>query len=86
MIFFYRQFRVTREAKLGCVFTQTTVDVQGYPIRNPDSTTFVGSIERAEAFGWRIYGEAWRRGLVTYPTFMTQAPRDPKPAPILQYG
>ena len=54
----------TREAKLGCVFTQTTVDVEGYPIRDPDSTTFVGSIERAEAFGWRIYGEARRRGLL----------------------
>ncbi|MGB7296855.1 MAG: ISKra4 family transposase, partial [Candidatus Aminicenantales bacterium] len=54
----------TREAKLGCVFTQTTVDKEGYPIRDPDSTTFVGAIERAEAFGWRIYGEARRRSLL----------------------
>ena len=53
----------TREAKLGCVFTQTTVDEEGYPLRDPDSTTFVGAIERAEAFGWRIYGEARRRGV-----------------------
>ena len=53
----------TREAKLGCVFTQTTVDEEGRPIRDPDSTTFAGAIERAEVFGWRIYGEAWRRGL-----------------------
>ena len=53
----------TREAKLGCVFTQTTVDEEGYPIRDPDSTTFVGAIETAEAFGWRIYGEARRRGV-----------------------
>jgi hypothetical protein len=30
----------TREAKLGCVFTQTTWDEQGYPIRDPDSTTY----------------------------------------------
>src|SRR5580692_10713066 len=27
----------TREAKLGCVFTQTTWDQDGYPIRDPDS-------------------------------------------------
>ena len=53
----------TREAKLGCVFTQTTVDEEGYPIRDPDTTSFVGAIETAETFGWRIYGEAWRRGL-----------------------
>jgi hypothetical protein len=53
----------TREAKLGCVFTQTTVDEAGYPVRDPETTTFVGAIEPAEAFGWRIYGEARRRGL-----------------------
>ena len=53
----------TREAKLGCVFTQTTTDKEGRPIRDPDSTTFVGAIETAEEFGWRIYAEARRRGL-----------------------
>lgn len=53
----------TREAKLGCVFTQTSVDEEGYPIRDPETTTFVGAIETAETFGWRIYGEARRRGL-----------------------
>jgi hypothetical protein len=53
----------TREAKLGCVFTQTALDEDGHPVRDPESTTFVGAIEPAEAFGWRIYGEARRRGL-----------------------
>lgn len=53
----------TREAKLGCVFTQTTTDTQGFPVRDPDSTSFVGAIESAEDFGWRIYGEAARHGL-----------------------
>jgi len=53
----------TREAKLGCVFTQTTTDARGFPVRDPDSTSFVGAIESAEDFGWRIYGEAARRGL-----------------------
>jgi hypothetical protein len=52
----------TRECKLGCLFTQTTVDEEGWPIRDPDSTTYVGAIETAEAFGFRIYTEAWRRG------------------------
>jgi hypothetical protein len=53
----------TREAKLGCVFTQTTTDAKGFPVRDPGSTSFVGAIESAEDFGWRIYGEAVRRGL-----------------------
>jgi len=53
----------TREAKIGCVFTQTQQDEQGYPLRDEDSTTYVGAIESAEVFGSRIYAEAVRRGL-----------------------
>jgi hypothetical protein len=52
----------TREAKLGCVFTQTTWDNKGFAIRDPDSTTYTGAIETAEEFGRRIYLEAWNRG------------------------
>jgi len=52
----------TREAKLGCVFTQTTWDEKGYPIRDPDSTTYTGAIETAEEFGQRLFLEAWTRG------------------------
>jgi hypothetical protein len=52
----------TREAKLGGVFTQTTWDEEGYPIRDPESTTYTGAIETAEEFGKRIYLEAWKRG------------------------
>ena len=52
----------TRDAKLGCVFTQTKWDKEGYPICDPDSTTYVGAIETAEEFGKRIYLEAWKRG------------------------
>lgn len=51
----------TRECKLGCVFTQTTVDEEGRPIRDPDSTSYFGAIEAAEDFGVRAYTEAWRR-------------------------
>lgn len=52
----------TREAKLGCVFTQTAWDQEGRPMRDPDSTTYTGAIETAEEFGKRLYLEAWKRG------------------------
>ena len=52
----------TREVKLGCVFTQTSWDEEGFPIRDPGSTTYTGAIETAEQFGKRIYLEAWNRG------------------------
>jgi hypothetical protein len=52
----------TREAKLGCVFTQTTWDKEGFALRDPDSTTYIGAIETAEQFGKRLYVEAWKRG------------------------
>jgi hypothetical protein len=48
----------TREVKLGCVFTQATYDKEGFPIRDPDSTTYTGAIETAGQFGKRIYLEA----------------------------
>jgi len=53
----------TREAKLGCVFTQTSCDKEGFPVRDPDSTTYTGAIETAEEFGRRLYREACNRGL-----------------------
>ena len=52
----------TREVKLGCVFTQTTVDARGRPRREEGSTTYTGGIETAEAFGRRICFEAYQRG------------------------
>ena len=53
----------TREVKLGCVFTQTLRDKKGFPIRDDDSTTFIGASESSAEFGPRIYAEALRRGL-----------------------
>lgn len=53
----------TREARLGCVFTQTKIDDRGEPVRDEDSTTYVGAIETALDFGPRIYAEAVRRGV-----------------------
>jgi hypothetical protein len=53
----------TREAKLGCVFTQTCVDQEGRPVRDDESTSYTGAIETAGLFGRRIYQEAMRRGM-----------------------
>jgi len=52
----------TREVKIGAVFTQTTSDEQGRPVRDEASTTYTAAIENAEEFGPRIYTEAWERG------------------------
>lgn len=52
----------TREVKLGCVFTQTTWDAEGFAIRDRGSTTYTGAIENAGRFGKRLYVQAWRRG------------------------
>ena len=53
----------TREVKLGCVFTQSTTNEDGFPVRDDASTSFVGAIENSDDFGWRIYTEAKLRGL-----------------------
>ena len=52
----------TREAKLGSVFTQTTCDEEGFALRDPGSTTYVGAIETAQEFGLRLYLEGCKRG------------------------
>jgi hypothetical protein len=53
----------TREVKLGCVFTQHTVDKDGLPMRDPDSCSYVATFEEAQVFGSLIRREAIRRGL-----------------------
>jgi hypothetical protein len=52
----------TREAKLGCVFTQTTTDEEGRPLRDPGSTTYVGTFEDCRELGTLLRAEAFRRG------------------------
>jgi hypothetical protein len=52
----------TREAKLGCVFTQTAWDDEGCAIRDSASTTYAAAIETAAEFGRRLYREASQRG------------------------
>jgi len=53
----------TREVKLGCVFTQTGIDMKGRPVRDPASTVYTGAIEEAAPFGWRLYALAVQHGL-----------------------
>jgi hypothetical protein len=52
----------TREVKLTAVFTQTTTDQKGRPVRDEASTSYTGAIETAEDFGRRAFTEAWDRG------------------------
>jgi hypothetical protein len=52
-----------REVKVGCVFTQTGTNDDGFPVRDKDSTTFVAGLESSTLFGERIYQEAVYRGL-----------------------
>jgi len=53
----------TREAKLGCVFTQTARDEQGRPLRDPNSTSYVGTYQGCRDLGVQLHQEARRRGL-----------------------
>lgn len=53
----------SREVKLGCVFTSTTVDEEGNPKRDPESTTYLASFDTAEEFGLDMLKEARLRGL-----------------------
>jgi hypothetical protein len=52
----------TRQAYLGCVFTQHKRDDQGHPVRDHDSTTYVSSFETGEDFWLTLRQEAQRRG------------------------
>jgi hypothetical protein len=52
----------TREVKLACLFTQTTVDTDGRPVRDPDSTSYLGSFAPAAEFATLVHAEARRRG------------------------
>lgn len=53
----------TREVKLGCVFSQTKTDEQGQPMRDHQSTTYVGTLESVESFAPLLRDEARRRGI-----------------------
>ncbi|MBV9094991.1 MAG: ISKra4 family transposase [Streptosporangiaceae bacterium] len=52
----------TREVKLACLFTQTTLDHDGRPVRDPRSSSYLATFEPAERFGQLLDAEARRRG------------------------
>jgi hypothetical protein len=52
----------TREVKLACVFTQTKVDEDGYPVRDPGSSSYLATFEAAAPFGIMMAAEARIRG------------------------
>jgi hypothetical protein len=52
----------TREVKLACLFTQTRVDTDGRPVRDPDSTSYLGTFAPAGEFATLVHAEARRRG------------------------
>ena len=53
----------TRQAYLGCVFTQHRVDEHGRPVRDWESTTYISSMEGIDVFGTMLRSEALRRGM-----------------------
>lgn len=53
----------TREVKLGCVFSQTKTDEEGQPMRDYQSTSYVGTLESVETFAPLLRDEARRRGI-----------------------
>jgi hypothetical protein len=55
----------TRQAYLGCVFTQHRTDQEGHPVRDYQSTTCVSSFQSIDQFGPMLRREALRRGMGT---------------------
>jgi len=53
----------TRQAYLGCVFTQQGLDEEGHPVRDYDFTTYVSTMGTSEEFGPYLRREAIRRGM-----------------------
>jgi len=52
----------TRELKLAVFFTQDELDDDGYPVRDPDSASYIATFEPAAVFGDLIKAEGIRRG------------------------
>lgn len=52
----------TREVKLACLFTQTALDDDGRPVRDPGTCSYVHTLDPVEAFSTLVHAEALRRG------------------------
>jgi hypothetical protein len=53
----------TREMKTGCIFTQSSLDDEGKPVRDADSTTYFSQIGHLNDFSKLLYSEAVKRGV-----------------------
>jgi hypothetical protein len=52
----------TREVKLAVFFTQDELDDNGYPVRDPGSSSYIATFEPAATFAGLVEAEAIRRG------------------------
>jgi hypothetical protein len=52
----------TREVKMACLFTQTSLDADGNPARDPNSSSYLATFAPAAGFGMLMAAEARRRG------------------------
>jgi hypothetical protein len=52
----------TREVKLGVFFTQDSLDQDGYPVRDRDSSSYLATFEPAHVFAGLVEAEGIRRG------------------------
>jgi hypothetical protein len=52
----------TREVKLACLFTQTELDEDGRPVRDPGTSSYVHTFDPVEQFTTLVHAEARRRG------------------------
>lgn len=52
----------TREAKLAALFTQTRLNDDGYPMRDPDSTSYLATLDPVEHFADLLDAHARHRG------------------------
>lgn len=53
----------TREVKLAALFTQTKIDEEGRPVRDLESTTYLGNFSCSDDFGPQVRQAALARGL-----------------------
>jgi hypothetical protein len=52
----------TREVKLAALFTQTRLDADGHPLRDPDSTSYLATLDPVDTFAELLEADARRRG------------------------
>ena len=57
----------TREVKLAALFTQSSIDDEGHPVRDPHSTTYLASFNSSDQFGLAVRQAARQRAMAQAP-------------------